>query len=155
MFGYNVWFTMGIWSKSVQSGTRFSLPSFVFTSKEVNYFFLWTRFCELMLSETAEFRLKMKPRLNKKSYEMHPDDRGWLSSTKYGARTIVPLDFSAFLNQEIYFLLVCQFKLDYLLFATQRILNYKILLHSMLDLRWLKICTIKASINVLCKNIRN
>lgn len=57
-----------------------------------------------------------------------------LSSTKHDARTIAPLDFSAFLNQEIYFLLVCQFKLDYFLFATQRILNYKILLHSMLDL---------------------
>lgn len=58
-FSCSVWFTMSMWSKSVQSGsTRFSLPTFVFTSKEVNYFFLWTRFCELKLSETSELRLK-------------------------------------------------------------------------------------------------
>ena len=98
-FFCSVWFKMSMWSKSLQWGsTRFSLPTFVFTSKEVNYFFLWTRFCELNLSEISEFRLKkMEPRLKKQIYEMHPGNSGWLFELciKFGARTTAALDFSS------------------------------------------------------------
>lgn len=50
--------------------TKFSLPTFVFTSTEENSFFLWSRIYELKLTKTTEFRLKMEPRLEKQSYEM-------------------------------------------------------------------------------------